>query len=140
MLWRKESSVAPAVRTPSEVELRAEGILGQFEGDPVTAVGMSFTNVAGAMNESLEVEPHLMHKGETCFVVLRCDCVSVQFPNVKGNEDQSRRVQVMRVTDATVLREAPATVQRAIDRMRAEIQARRDAEDGQGRLMGDERL
>ena len=66
--------------------------------------------------------------------------MSVQFPNVKGNEDQSRRVQVMRVTDATVLREAPATVQRAIDRMRAEIQARRDAEDGQGRLMGDERL
>jgi hypothetical protein len=106
------------------MDLAAEGILGDFEGSPVTCAGVEVRNAAGGLNDALGIDPVVMQKGDTCYVVMRCDVVDLHFPNVKGHEDQSRRVHVLRATDATIMDDE--TVIEAIDNQRARIQEERD--------------
>jgi transcriptional regulator with AAA-type ATPase domain len=93
----------PAVSDIPAGELAAEGILGHFEGSPVTQTGVEIRNAAGGLNESLQTENMVKQKGDHYYVLLRCDVIDLHFPNVKGHEDQSRRVHVSRATDATIM-------------------------------------
>ena len=46
----------------SDMDLDAEGILYDFEGEPVTQVGFEVGNAAGALNAVAEVEREVLHK------------------------------------------------------------------------------
>jgi hypothetical protein len=76
--------------------------LPDFEGQAVAEIGVEISNAAGGLNESLKVEPLAWQHGDSLFVVLRCDITKIRFDPVKGNEDQLRRVHIMRATDAAV--------------------------------------
>jgi hypothetical protein len=120
----------------SEMDREAEGILGEFEGSPVTKTGIEIRNAAGGLNDALEVDPVTMLKGDTCYVVLRCDVIDVHFPNVKGAEDQCRRVHIMRATDAVIM--DTAGVKNAIDAQRKRIIKAREEAKGVQRMFADD--
>jgi hypothetical protein len=125
----------PAV---SNMDLWSEGILGEFEGSPITATGVEIRNAAGGLNESLKVDPMVKHQGDTVYVLLRCDVTGVNFKPVKDEEGEVMRVHVMRATDVT-LADGPDMVD-LIDRQRARIQKSRDDAKGQFTFGEDERL
>lgn len=123
----------PAV---SEMDLAKEGILGEFEGAPVTQVGVEIRNASGGLNDALEVDPVVLHGGDTVWVVLQCDVTAINHKPVKGAEGNWQRVHVMRATDVTLM-DAPA-VKKAINDQRSRIQKYREAQKGVQRMFDGE--
>lgn len=123
----------------SEAELQEAGILGVFEGEPVTLTGAECENAAGALSLSMAARPFIGAKGDSGYVVFRYDITGVGFKPVKHEEGQSRRVHFMRFTDGTVV-ENTAGIEKAIRQSQARVQRMKDAEAGyDSKLVPDER-
>jgi hypothetical protein len=87
----------------SNMDAKAHGILGDFEGTAVTQTGIEIRNAGGGLHESMLTDPMLKKKGDHYYVLMRCDVVDLHFPNVKGNEDQSRRVHISRAVEGSII-------------------------------------
>ena len=124
--------MGPAV---SEMDLEAEGILEDFEGNPVTTVGVEIRNAGGGLSEALDVEPVLLHGGDTVYVVMRCDVTGVNHKPIKGDEGNWKRIHVMRATDATIM--DSAAVRKAIDSQRERIRREHERRKGVEHLFPD---
>jgi hypothetical protein len=120
----------------SQMDLAAEGILGEFEGTPVTRSGCKVNNATKALNNALEVTPMYGKKGDTGFVVFQFDITDISHPNVLGHEDQSRRVHTLHITDACIM-DTPA-IQKAINAQRDKIIRAREERDGVQRIVPNE--
>ncbi len=119
------------------MEATEENPLGlpDFEGQAVAEIGVEISNAAGGLNESLKVEPLAWQHGDSLYVVLRCDVTKIRFDPVKGNEDQLRRVHIMRATDAAVgTPDLFDKLDSMVNESRAKIQAAKAAELGQNSL------
>jgi hypothetical protein len=119
----------------SYMDLGSEGILYDFEGNPVTAVGVEIRNAAGGLNEALEVDKIIYHGGDTVLVLLRCDVVEIDHKPIKGDESNWRRIHVMRATDATTT--DSDQVLQAINAQRQRIQFEREKRQNIERLFPD---
>jgi hypothetical protein len=126
-------------KSVSKMDLNAEGILGEFEGTPVTRSGSKVNNATKALNNTLEVSPLMAQKGDTGFVVFQYEVVSVNFPNVQGHEDQSRRVHTLHLTDAALLLALDSTlIEKAINVERDKIRRAQEAVSGTQRIIVDD--
>jgi hypothetical protein len=117
----------------SMMDLAADGILGEFEGTPVTRSGAKINSAQKALNNTLEVTPMYGKKGDSGYIVLRYDITDISHPNVLGHEDQSRRVHTLHITDA-VLMDTPA-IEKAINSQREKIIRAREEKDGIQRII-----
>jgi hypothetical protein len=124
--------MGPAV---SQMDLAAEGILEDFEGNPVTAVGVEVRNAGGGLSDALDVDPVLLHGGDTVYVVMRCDVTGINHKPIKGDEGNWKRIAVMRATDATIL--DSAAVRKAIDTQRERIRREHERRKGVEHLFPD---
>jgi hypothetical protein len=119
----------------SDMNLEEEGILASFEGSPVTAVGVEIRNAGGGLSEALDVDPIVLHGGDTVYVVMRCDVTGVNHQPIKGDEGNWKRVHVMRATDATIL--DSSAVRKAIDSQRDRIRREHERRKGVEHLFPD---
>jgi hypothetical protein len=117
------------------MDLAAEGILENFEGNPVTAVGVEVRNAGGGLSEALSVDPVMLHGGDTVYVVMRCDVTGVNHKPIKGDEGNWKRIHVMRATDATIM--DSAAVRKAIDSQRERIKKEMERRQGVSRMFDD---
>lgn len=115
--------------------------LEPFGGCAVTKAGIEISNASGGLHSALEVDNALASNvartdiGDMCYVLLRCDVTKVRFQPVKGDEDQLRRVSIMRCTDATLVEG-----EFAVDAINSQRDRIREAEErlaGQMTLTGD---
>jgi hypothetical protein len=118
------------------MDLAQEGILGDFEGAPVKGVGVEIRNASGGLNDALEVDPVVLHGGDTVWVVLQCDVTAITHKPVKGDEGSWQRVHVMRATDVTLM--DSNAVRKAITDQRTRIQKHREAKKGVQRMFDGE--
>ncbi len=124
--------MGPAV---SQMDLAEAGILYDFEGNPVTTVGVEVRNAGGGLSEALDIEPVILHGGDTVYVVMRCDVTGVNHKPVKGDEGNWKRIMVMRATDCTIL--DTAAVRKAIDTQRERIRREHERRKGIDHLFED---
>jgi hypothetical protein len=117
------------------MNLEEEGILENFEGNPVTAVGVEVRNAGGGLSEALSVDPVMLHGGDTVYVVMRCDVTGVNHKPIKGDEGNWKRVHVMRATDATIM--DSAAIRKAIDSQRERIKKEAERKAGIERMFPD---
>jgi len=117
------------------MNLAEEGILEDFEGNPVTAVGVEIRNAGGGLSESLGVDPVMLHGGDTVYVVMRCDVTGINHKPIKGDEGNWKRVMVMRATDATIM--DSAAVRKALDSQRDRIKREKERREGINHLFVD---
>lgn len=106
----------------------ASSPLGEFEGLPVIAAGITIPGAAGGLQPAMKIDPTAFHKGDEVHVVLRCIVDDVKFESIVKDDPRGaqRRVHVFRVTDATFV--DAATVATAIDAQRLAIaKAKEDA-------------
>jgi len=78
--------------------------LGLFDKKPVLGTGIKITNAGDGLSKALQVEPQIMHHGETKFVVLECEVANVAFPPIKDT-DGVTRMHTLRAGTATMVDE-----------------------------------
>lgn len=76
--------------------------LGDFEGDPVSEVGIEIPSAAGGLREALAIDPVVMHKDDESMVLLRTKVKKIRHEPVKDS-DAWRRVHVLETTSATIV-------------------------------------
>lgn len=79
--------------------------LADFEGLPVTAAAVEIPSAGGGLRDALRVDPVELHKGETVFIVLRCEVGKVRFDPIEADEPAGaqRRVHVLSTNAATIV-------------------------------------
>jgi hypothetical protein len=117
------------------MDLEAEGILDEFEGQAVKATGVEVSNAAGGLNKSLEVDPSVMAIGETVYVLMQCDVTSITHKPIKDDEGNLMRVHRMRATDVTFIEDI-APVKQALSEQRERIRKFQEEKAGILRLPG----
>lgn len=126
-------------RAVSSYDPAEEGALGEFEGTPITEVGVEkVDNIVSALHRSFRSYQTIRRQGDTVYAILRIDVTRVGFKPVQNDEGNSMRVHTLRVTDATLVE--PSYAVDHIDAQRARDLQLYDEERGQERLMEDERL
>jgi hypothetical protein len=118
------------------MDLASEGILEDFEGNPVTSVGVEIRNASGGLNKALQVDPVVLHGGDTVWVLLQCDVTGIVHKPIKDDEGNWQRIHVMRATDCTLTDDEAAKL--AIRDQRARIQKWREEQEGIRRLFPDD--
>lgn len=74
--------------------------LGKFEGDEILNVGIRIRNAGDGLSKAMKIEPKVLHRGDTCLVVLECTVGPITFEPVKDTEGVAR-VQVLTAGTAT---------------------------------------
>lgn len=77
--------------------------LGTFEGADVSRAAIQITNAGDGLSEAVKVEPIVIHRGDTGYLVLEWECVEVRFtPADKENpHGDAVRVQKLKAGTAT---------------------------------------
>lgn len=101
--------------------------LGDLDGIPVAGTTIAIRNAGDGLSKAMKVDPKILHHRETVFVVLECEVIDVQFPEIKDANEIMRK-HVLRAGVATIIDRS--SVIAAIDAQRDKIQAARDAETG----------
>lgn len=104
--------------------------LKDFEGKPVTEVGIEIRNVSGGLQDAVKFTPVEWEQGEEHYIVLRCvvkeiDHEPVDKEDFAGNQ---RRVHVMVSEEATPI--AAKIVEDAVEARREEIKKLKDEQEG----------
>ena len=76
--------------------------LGMFEARPITETRIKVTNAGDGLSQAGQVDPQVMHQGETVHVVLECEVDKVTFEPIK-DEFGLIRVHVLKAGAATIV-------------------------------------
>lgn len=106
------------------------GELKDFEGKPVTEVGIEIRNVAGGLQEAVKFTPVEWEQGEEHFIVLRCAVKEIKHEPVNKDDyaGDQRRVHVLAAEEASPI-ESKA-VEKQLAARRAEIKKLKDEAKG----------
>lgn len=76
--------------------------LSDFEGLPVTEVGVEMPNAAGGLQEAMKFQPVEWHKGDEQFVVLRGTVRKIRFDPIDKDvpDGDQMRVHILHVEEA----------------------------------------
>lgn len=97
--------------------------LGSFEDGKVVGTTLKITNTGDGLSKAMQVEPQLLHSGQTVFVVLECEVGPITFDPVEdsGTYERKHSLKAGRATFAD--RKA---VVKLIEDTATKIQAARD--------------
>lgn len=109
---------------------RAVPKLKDFEGKPVTEVGIEIRNVSGGLQDAVKFTPVEWEQGEEHFIVLRCVVKEIDHEPVDKEDfaGDQRRVHVMVSEEATPI--AAKIVEDAVTAKREEIKKLKDDAEG----------
>lgn len=79
--------------------------LGAFEGRDIVGVKVRITNAGDGLSKAMNIEPEVLHPGDTVFVVLEAEVDSIQHKRVKDT-DVLERVQTLKAGTVTLVDEA----------------------------------
>lgn len=112
--------------------------LGEFEGRKVTKTTISVRNAGDGLSKAMEVDPQLLHQGDTVYVVMECKVGPVEFDVVKNSDTDATRKHVLRAGAATIV--DAKLVQHAVEAQTQVILEAREHELGIQQLPTDEKL
>jgi len=113
----KPKTVKPA---PPEFDL------GVFEGEKVIGSTVSLRNAGDGLSDAMQVEPVIMHKGDTGYIVVAYEVAEIAFPPPKGKrKGVVNRKHVLTATHSALVTEEYAA--EAIAKSRAHIAAMRNS-------------
>lgn len=101
--------------------------LGDIDGIPVAGTTIAIRNAGDGLSKAMKVDPQLIHHRETVFVVIECECVDVQFPEIKDANEVMRK-HILKAGVATLVDRRAVIA--ALDAQRERIKAAKDAETG----------
>lgn len=104
--------------------------LKEFEGKPVTEVGIEIRGVAGGLQEAVKFTPVEWEQGEEHYIVLRCSVKDINHEPVDKEvyDGDQRRVHVLTSLEATPI--AAKIVEDAVAARREEIKKLADEAEG----------
>ena len=82
--------------------MTAEPGLGTFEARPITETRIKVTNAGDGLSQAVQVDPQVLHHGETVHVVLECEVDKVTLEPIK-DEFGLVRVHVLKAGAATIV-------------------------------------
>lgn len=101
--------------------------LGQFEGATVVRSTIALRNAGDGLSEALQVDPALLHIGDTVYVVMETRVSSIEFPELSPDTPNLvERKAVLRA--GTALLADDDLVGGMIDKQKERVQARRAAD------------
>lgn len=109
--------------------------LGTFEGAQVLNTTIAITNAGDGLSAAMQVDPVLLHLGDTVYVVLECEVGKIRFDPIKNTEAVGR-IQVLRAGTATII-EADA-VREAITTQAERIRMAAEKKAGVAQLIKDD--
>lgn len=112
--------------------------LGTFEGRKVIKTTISVRNAGDGLSQAMEVDPQLLHQGDTVYVVMECAVGPVSFDPVKDSDSDCLRKHVLRAGAATIV--DADLVKQAVEAQTEKIIASREAAAGIQRVPDDETL
>lgn len=128
---RRAPSKAKTAAPKKKSAPKRAGMIETYEGRDVVDTTIQVTNAGDGLSQALQVEPHVMHHGETIYLVLECEVAKVSYPPVKDT-DLLSRLHTLKAGRATIVDKD--LVLDAINDQHVRIVAARDAQSGQGTL------
>jgi hypothetical protein len=77
--------------------------LGMFEARRITETRIKVTNAGDGLSQAVEVDPQVLHHGETVHVVLECTVDKVTLEPIKDEPAALARVHVLKAGAATIV-------------------------------------
>lgn len=105
--------------------------LGEIDGISVAGATIAIRSAGDGLSKAMKVDPQLIHHKQTVYVVLECECIDVQFPQIPDANEVTRK-HILKAGVATLI-DRKAVIA-ALDATRDQIQAARDAETGAATL------
>lgn len=111
--------------------------LSEFEGLPVTEVGVEIPNAAGGLQEAMKFDPVEWHSGDEHYLVLRCAVKKIRHEPIERDDfdGPQRRVHVLHVDQAAPIE--AKHVQKQLTEYQERIKKARDEAEGTPDLFGD---
>lgn len=116
---------------PKKAKAAPGGVIEVYEHRDVLQTTVQVTHAGDGLSEAMELEPTVLHHGQTVFLVLECEVSKISYPPIKDT-DALARLHTLRAGRATIVDKD--LVVNALNDQHLRIVAARDAIAGQQSL------